>query len=100
MNCEIAKYNYCTIYGKTVFETDYKIDEATSESEVFFDVRSNRDSEKWTVDNGKLQRIDAQTWRVVERTEHLKPNVYEFKMTFKTGSVERVVLEGVITVKR
>lgn len=100
MSCEIIKeYDFCTIAGNTVFAKDFKIDEATADWKLEFNISSLKINKVWSVENGELERVDDQTWKIKEYTETLTPAIYDYSMTYIVGDIRRTILKGKITVK-
>ena len=100
MSCELIKeYDFCTIAGNTVFAKDFKIDEATEDWDLEFNISSQKIKVVWNVENGKLERVDNQTWKIKEYIETFTPAIYDFTMTYIVGDIRRTILKGRITVK-
>ena len=95
-------YDFTTVTGHYVFAKKFKIPEATSEWELKFIVKKTTSPtviEEWTVANGKLTRLNAQTWEIPPHTETLSEGDYIYTACYIIGTAEIVAFSGRITVK-
>lgn len=99
--CTNKKYDFCTVSGHYVFPKKFEIPQATADWELKFTVYkpdSTAIVEEWNVGNGKVTRIDPQTWELPEHTETLPSGEYVYVCCYVVGAMERFAFRGNITV--
>lgn len=99
---EKPTYNFKTIHGDTTSSKKIKIDEADSSWKLEFKIYSLTGAltEEWTVENGRLERLDANTWKIKPTKESKKPNTYNYTLCYIVGNEEKFLLKGKITVSK
>lgn len=93
-------YNFKTKHQDITSSKKIKIDEAESSWELEFKIYSLTGNliEEWNVNNGRLERLDNNTWKIKPVKESKTPNTYKYTLCYIKENEERFLLDGKITV--